>query len=145
MYGACSKPRGCKASYYLAIGWSEDRQNVLRKTRQGRFRQIRETLIGTVAMNYSILVSLTPFYFPLWYLFHVQNDPGLTLLRGARYFRILLINPCWERCGLTRHAFFSEYAIENLLAWESYLCPGLTFTFIRLHVVPSSNFLMLRV
>ena len=27
--------------------------------------------------------------------------------------------------------FFSEYALENVLVQDSYLCPGLTFDFIR--------------
>ena len=43
------------------IGWSEDHQNVLEKTQQGRFRRIQDTLIGTVTMNYSKLVSFISF------------------------------------------------------------------------------------
>ena len=43
------------------IGRSEDRQNVLEKTRRGGFRRICEKLIDIVAMNYSKLVNFIPF------------------------------------------------------------------------------------
>ena len=46
---------------FAKIGWSEDHQNVLEKTQQGRFRRIQDTLIGTVTMNYSKLVSFISF------------------------------------------------------------------------------------
>ena len=56
--------------YTPTLGRSEARQNILEKTRRGRFRRIWKILFVTVAMNQVKVVSVILFLVSYSYLFH---------------------------------------------------------------------------
>ena len=70
-----------------------------------------------------------------WFLVFIfvscPKRPRSCFATGCMIFSNITHQPTLRKALPSTAPFFSEYALENLLPQESYLCPGITFDFIR--------------